>query len=176
MSACNYCGRLDFVEIYQEEARQLSWLAEDIAALYGENSNILQKIKKLNEDLEDFEEKSEFYEESSDACEDEEDAAIEGWRTELTSLERDIWLQKEVYLRETLMQQLLSLSQDLSALQPQHRQRLHHHHKQPHLPRHLWGHQTLQWRPPSLALRSRKSKTRSQARLQRWIMRRMPML
>ena len=99
------------------------------------------------------------------------------WRTcqkELNSLEKDIWLQKEGYLREQLIQQLLTLSQDLSSLQPQ----LHHpphHHQQTHLPRHLWGHQTLQWRPPSQASPTTARKTRQPERLLRWIMRRMPM-
>ena len=151
MSVCKVCGSLDFVEIYQEEARQLSWLTADIAVLCEENSNLLQKIKEINEDLENFEETSKFYEETfeDDASDDEL------WREELTSLERDIWVQKEVYLRERLMQQLLSLSQDLSSLQPQHHHPPHHQ-QQPHLPRHLWGHQTLQWRPPSPASRSRQ--------------------
>merc|ERR1719470_210719 len=133
----------------------------------------------MNENLENCEK---FYEESfkddtiADEDSFEDDASADDlWREELTSLERDIWLQKEVYLRERLSQQLLSLSQDLSALQPQHRHP-HHHQQRPHLPHHLWGHQTLQWRPPSQAQRSRTRKTRRPERLRRWIMRRMPML
>jgi len=173
MSVCKDCDSQDFNEIIQEESRQLSWITEDIAALYKENSTLVAKIKQLNEDLENFEVEPEFYEEASDddACEDV--ATDDLWRTELNSLERDIWLQKEVYLREQLMQQLLSLSQDISTLR--HR---HHHpprHQHPHLPRHLWGHQTLQWRPPSPALQNRARKTRKSERLLRWIQRKMPM-
>jgi len=165
------------MKTFQEESQQLSWITADIAVLYEENSNIIKKIMQLNEDLENFEEKpEEFYEEAfEDDVSEEVDTASadELWRYELSRLERDIWLQKEVYLRERLMQQVLSLCQDLSVLQPQHRHPPHHH-QQPHLPRHLWGHQTLQWRPPSPASRCRTRKTRRQERLQRWIMKRMP--
>jgi len=171
MSVCKICGSLDFVRIYQEESQQLSWLTADIAVLCEENSNLLQKIKEINEDLENFDDKSKFYEEPFE----DNGSDDELWREELTSLERDIWLQKEVYLRKGLMQQLLSLSQDLSSLQPQHHHPPHHQ-PQPHLPRHLWGHQTLQWCPPSPASRFRQSKTRRQERLRRWIFRRMPMI
>ena len=167
------CGSLDFMESFEKESEQLSWLVEEISVLYEENSSIVQKIMKLNVDLENFEE---FYEETmeeDDECEDRAVAdAHEMWRTcqeELNSLERDIWLQKELHLRERLVQQLLTLSQDISTLQHQPHQ---HHHRQPHLPQPLWGHQTLQW--PPTASRSRPRKAKQQGRLLRWIERRMP--
>ena len=179
MSVCKNCGSLDLVETYQEESRQLSWLVEDIAVLYEENSSIVKKIMQLNLDLENLENKPKFYEETTknDVCGDEvpanDDELWSACQTELSSLERDIWLQKEIYLRERLMQQLLSLSQDISSLQPQHYHR--QHHQQPHLPRHLWGHQTVKWCPPSPAASpSRTRRTRGPERLRRWIMRRMP--
>ena len=166
MAVCQVCHSLDYR--IQEEESQLSWITADIAVLYEENSNILKKIKQFNEDLENFEEKHEFYEEPfEDVANASED---ELWREELTSLEKDIWLQKEVYLREKLMKQLLSLSQNLST---QHRNSPHHH-LQPHLPRHLWGHQTLQWHPPSPASPTTARKTRQPERLLRWLMKRMP--
>ena len=178
MSVCKICGSLDFVETYQEESRQLSWLVEDIAVLYEENSSIVKKIKELNMDLENLDKTTfEFHEETI-----EDDASVDGtavyaeevWRTELKSLEMDIWLQKEEYLRERLMQQLFTLSHDLSSLQHQPQHHPPHPPKQPHLPRHLWGHQTLQWHPPSPALLTRTRKTRQQQRLSRWLQKRMP--
>ena len=171
------CGSLDYDETYQEESWQISWLVEDISVLYKENGELMARIKKMNEDLENFEDEPEFNEE---AFEDEvtDDVGTswtdELWREELTSLERDIWLQKEEYLRERLMQQLLTLSHDLSSLQHQPQHHPPHPPKQPHLPRHLWGHQTLQWHPPSPALLTRTRKTRQQQRLSRWLQKRMP--
>ena len=91
----------------------------ELSVLYEENSSIVKKIKQLNEDLENFAEEQEFYEETpeDDACEDVAKADEDDlWKTELNSLERDIWLQKEIYPREQLTQQLLSLSQDVSTL------------------------------------------------------------
>ena len=177
MSVCSLCGRLDFIDNFQEEARQLSWLSEDIAVLFKENSALVENIKKLNLELENFEEQTEFYDETLDEDDDCEYRAAadahEMWRTcqeELNSLERDIWLQKEVHLRERLVQQVLTLSQDLSTLQ--HQQQSLQHHCHPHLPQHLWGHQTLQW--PSRASRSRPRKAKQPGRLLRWIERRMP--
>ena len=178
MAVCNLCGSLDFLEIFQEESRQLSWLSDDIAVLYKENSTLVNNLKNLNLELENLEEKSEFYEETfkDDLCED--GAAVDAqdmWRIcqqELNSLERDIWLQKEVHLREGLVQQLLTLSQDLSTLQHQNRYPVHQ--QQPHLPRHLWGHQTFHWRPPSLASTTTTRKTKQQGRLLRWLVKRMP--
>ena len=38
---------LDLAEMLQEERRQLSWIVEDMTALYMENSKIVQKIKNL---------------------------------------------------------------------------------------------------------------------------------
>ena len=89
MSVCKVCGSLDFVEIYQEEARQLSWLADDIAVLYEENSLTVKKIKELNLDLENLDQRFEFYEETLD-----DDVSVatasadELWRDEIGSLER----------------------------------------------------------------------------------------
>ena len=124
---------------------------------------MIEKIRQLNEDLENCEFEEETFENDVEANDDL-------CRDKLTSLEKDIWLQKEVYLREKLMKQLLSLSQNLST---QHRISLHHH-LQPHLPRHLWGHQTLQWHPPSPASPTTARKTRQPERLLRWLMKRMP--
>ena len=56
MSVCSLCGGLDFVETFQEESRQLSWLSEDIAVLFKENSDLIKKIQQMNLDLENFEE------------------------------------------------------------------------------------------------------------------------
>ena len=112
------CGSLDF----EEESEQLSGLVEEISVLYEENRSIVRKIEELNANLENFDNESKFYEGFllDDVYEDEATAnAEELWRTcqeELTSLEKDIWLQKEAYLREQLMKQLLSLSQDLLQL------------------------------------------------------------
>ena len=178
MSVCNFCGSLDFVEVYQEESRQLSWLTEDLAVLYEENSLILKKIKKLNLGLENFEENSEFYEDSiedDDVTANAEEVLEILHQEETSSLEMDAWLLRESHLRKQLMQQLLALSQDLSTLQPQHHH-LQHHRQNPHLSQHLWGHKTLQWRPPSSpASPTRARKLKQPERLLRWIMRRMPM-
>ena len=64
------CGSLDFMESFEKESEQLSWLVEEISVLYEENSSIVQKIMKLNVDLENFEE---FYEET---MEDDDDAYV----------------------------------------------------------------------------------------------------
>ena len=45
---------------------ELSWITEDIAVLYEENSNILKKIKKLNMELENLDETPNFYEDSKE--------------------------------------------------------------------------------------------------------------
>ena len=186
MAVCVLCSSLDDSELFQEALRELSWITEDVSVLYKENSTKIEKIKKLNEELEEFlnnqlensyddshEDKANFTD-AYDVQEDDTTAnADEVWRKELNSLEKDTWFQKEVYLREQLMQQLLSLSQDISTLQHRHLQPLHHH-MQPHLQRHLWGHQTLQWRPPSPASPTTARKTRRTERLMRWLRKRMP--
>ena len=69
---------------------------------------MIEKIRQLNEDLENFE----FEEETFEDVEATDDL----WREELTSPEKDIWLQKEGYLRGKLVQQLFTLSQDLFTL------------------------------------------------------------
>ena len=161
---CFLCSSLDDSQQFQEEVKELSWITEDISVLYKENSAMIEKIRQLNEDLENFE----FEEETFEDVEATDDL----WREELTSPEKDIWLQKEGYLRGKLVQQLFTLSQDLFTLQPQQ----HHppHHLQHHLPRHLWGHQTFQWRPSSLASTTTARKTKQRGRLLRWLVKRMP--
>jgi len=167
MSVCSICGSLDFVENFQEESRQLSSLSEDIAVLYRENSLLINNLKNLSLELENFEDQSKFYE---DTTEDDVGTRVEEvW--ELLSQEKDAWHCREDSLREQLGQQLQTLSQDLSTLHHQH-----HHHQHSHLPRHLWGHQSLQWYPPSLAssTRARRMKQQRPERLLRWLQRRMP--
>ena len=148
---------LDLAEMLQEERRQLSWIVEDMAALYNENSNMIARIKNLSEELEEF---------STDNLENSCDDSLEDLddfpdvRTE--------WMEREAELRGTLACQLSQLCQDLSHLHHRGQQQPQHHR---HLPRHLWGHQTRQWQPPpSPAMR----KTKQPERLLRWLKRRMP--
>ena len=177
MAVCSLCDSLDYKKLFQDEVNELSWITEDIAVLYEENSNILEKIKKLNIELENLDEIPKFYEDSEE--EDDVEAFAEVvlellHQEETSSFEKNSWLLREVHLREQLVQQLQTLSQDLSKLQPQH----HHlpcHRQDRHLSQHLWGHQSLQWRPPSPALLARARKTKQPGKLLRWIKRRMPM-
>jgi hypothetical protein len=151
MTTCSLCGSLDFTQLFSEECRQLSAVSQDISVLYGQNSSLIARIKKLNLDLENFEENSEFYEDSiedDDVTANAEEVLEILHQEETSSLEMDAWLLRESYLREQLMQQLLALSQDLSTLQLQHHH-LQRHRQNTHLSQHLWGHQTLQWCPPS---------------------------
>ena len=117
---------------------------------------MMARIKKLNEELEEF---SNENQENSDDVDDFPDV-----RTE--------WMEREAELRGTLACQLSQLSQDLSHLHHRgQRQPQHHSQHHRHLPRHLWGHQTRQWQPPSSPA-SRKKK--QPERLLRWLKRRMP--
>ena len=177
MSVCNFCGSLDFKEIFQEESRQLSWLSEDIAVLYNENSTLIENLKKLNLVLENMEVQPEFYD---DTIEEDDVGATAKEVLELLhhentcSLVKDTWLLREDYLRVQLVQQLQTLSQDLSTLQPQHHHPPHHH-QHPHLPRYLWGHLSRKWWPPSSASTARARKRKKPERLLKWLERRMPM-
>ena len=176
MAVWSLCDSLDCKKLFQDEVNELSWITEDIAVLYEENSNILKKIKKLNMELENLDETPNFYEDSKE--EDDVGAYAEEvlevlHQEETISFQKDAWLLREDSLREQLVQQLQTLSQDLSSLQPQH----HHppHHRHPHLPRHLWGHLTRKWRPPSSAPTATARKTKQQKKLLRWLERKLPM-
>ena len=59
---------LDLAEMLQEERRQLSWIVEDMTALYKENSKLVTKIRNLNEELEEFciENQTNSYDDSRD--------------------------------------------------------------------------------------------------------------
>ena len=151
---------LDLAEILQEERRQLSWIIEDMTALYTENSKIVAKIKNLNEELEEFciENQENSYDDSND--EDFGDFPDV----------KDAWLEREDVLRGQLVEQLHHLYQDVSSLQQQHR----HHHGY-HVARQLWGHVTQSWCPPPARARWRTGKFRQTEKLLRWIDRKMPM-
>jgi len=156
---------LDLAEMLQEERRHLSWIVEDMAVLYNENSLILQKIKTLNMELENLDEESKFYD---DYIEDDAEAQTDEEVLEFSQQEdsfcqvKDVWLSKEDQLRESLMQQVLHLGQDLRLLCQKQQQ---------HLPRHLWGHATRLWSssqqssPPC----STGSKLTRKAKLLRWM-------
>ena len=116
-----------------------------MAALYNENSLILQKIKKMNTELESLDNQTKFHEDSieEDATATNAEEGLELFPHEDSRLWEDplpqvynVWLSKEDQLREILMQQVLHLSRDLRLLQ----------HQQHPLPRHLWGHATRLWR------------------------------
>ena len=71
-----------------------------------ENSRIIEQIKKLNLELENFEEDSEFYEDAIE--EDDVGAAVdeevfELLQEEIDSSEKDAWLLREDSLREQLV-------------------------------------------------------------------------
>ena len=66
MAVCQLCGSLDYREVFQEEVCELSWLSQDISALYQENSEIIGQIKVLNMELENFAKQQEFYDDSSE--------------------------------------------------------------------------------------------------------------
>ena len=100
MTVCQLCHSLDYRKLFQEEIQELSWLSEDITALYQENSTILDKIRNLNKELENSEQQQEFYD---DAFEDHtfENQAIEANVDEVLGLiqqedclsqTKDIWL------------------------------------------------------------------------------------
>ena len=186
MAVCKHCNSLDYTELFWEEAKNLSWLSEDIAVLYKENRSMLEKIKILNTELEEL-----SIEDSNEPSEDtikEDDVFIDD------SDEMAMWILREDELRGKLVQQLQHLSQDLSFLkkvscQPLLHQQLRQHCSQqlrdhcqqqfknpcqdPAVSCQLWGHQTLRWRPPSPST-ARKGRTRQQRRLMKWIARRMP--
>ena len=156
-AVCLYCGSLDNTEMFWDESRHLAWLSEDIAALYKENSNFIERIKKINLELEEFS-ATENYETNLDY--DEEDI-IEDLE------EKNAWLLKEDKLRGQLVLQVQTLQKDLATLYQQHQQ-------EPELPHHLWGHHTQWWRPPS-SLPTAKSRKKP-GKLVRWIQTRMPVL
>ena len=54
MAVCVLCSSLDDSELFQEALRELSRITEDVSVLYKENSTKIEKIKKLNEELEEF--------------------------------------------------------------------------------------------------------------------------
>ena len=177
MAVCILCSSLDDSQLFQEALRDLSWITEDISVLYKENSAMIEKIKTLNLELEkSAEDQSVFCEDSNedDVEANAEDILEDLCQEEISSLEKDAWLFREDSLREQLVQQLHTLGQDLSTLQPQHHH-LPHHHRHPHLPRHLWGHLTRKWRPPSSALTARARKTKQPKKLLRWLERKTPM-
>ena len=109
MAVCSLCDSLDYKKLFQDEVNELSWITEDIAVLYEENSNILEKIKKLNIELENLDEIPKFYEDSEE--EDDVEAFAEVvlellHQEETSSFEKNSWLLREVHLREQLVQQL----------------------------------------------------------------------
>jgi len=154
---------LDLAEILQEERRQLSWIVEDMTALYNENSKMIDRIKNLNQEFEEFstDKHENSYDDSLNDVDDFPDV-----RTE--------WLEREAELRGTLAGQLSQLCQDLSHLhhrgqhQPQHHSP---HHR--HLPQHMWGHLTRKWPPPSSAQPARVKKRKQPEKLLRWLERQM---
>ena len=149
MAVCVLCSSLDDKQVFQEEMRELSWITEDISVLYKENSGMIEKIKKLNLELEEFI----SYEDTKDELEDNADFPDV----------KTMWLVKEEMLRATLVQQFGHLCQDVITLhQPGHG------HQDLPVHRQLWGHRTLQWHPPV------SDKTRRPGKLLRWILRRMP--
>eukprot|EP00092_Neocalanus_flemingeri_P093158 GFUD01118376.1.p1 GENE.GFUD01118376.1~~GFUD01118376.1.p1 ORF type:complete len:188 (+),score=41.66 GFUD01118376.1:348-911(+) len=177
MAVCKLCHCLDYQELFQQEANELCWLSEDISVLYEENRATLEKIKKLNMELEEF--LGEDYPDNSydDPITDNCDETIGMlWREdELTAL---LWREEE--LRGLLLQQLQTLSQHVSS----------HLQHQPPVQHHLWGHLSRRWRPttsgrqspPSCRLSppspsqagTQTNKTWRRGRLHRWILKRMP--
>jgi len=168
---------LDLAEMLQEERRHLSWIVEDMAVLYNENSLILQKIKTLNLELENLDEESKFYD---DYIEDDAEAKTDEEVVEYLQQEdrlcqvKDGWFSREDQLRQSLLQQVLHLGQDLRLL----------HHQQHHLPRHMWGHATRLWRssqrssqsssPPHSPPPSSKATTQTRkGKLRRWMRKRL---
>ena len=154
---------LDLAEMLQEERRQLSWIVEDMTALYMENSKIVEKIKNLNEELEEF--SIETQENSYDDS-DEEDFV------DFLPDVKEVWVEREDVLRGQLVEQLQHLFQDVSSLQ------LQQSHHGCHVPRHLWDHASQSWCPPLSAparARWRTGKPRRTEKLLRWIHRRMPL-
>jgi len=157
---------LDLAEMLQEERRHLSWIVEDMAALYKENSLILQRIKMMNTELENLDIETKFCEDSitDDDAEAKTDNEVQDFLQPEDSFcqIKDVWLSKEDQLRESLMQQVLHLGQDLRLLCQKQQQ---------HLPRHLWGHATRLWSssqqssPPC----STGSKLTRKAKLLRWM-------
>jgi regulator of replication initiation timing len=150
---------LDLAEMLQEERRQLSWIVEDMTALYMENSKIVAKIKNINEELEEFcigTQENSYDDSNDDDFEDFPDV-------------KDAWLEREDVLRVQLVEQLQNLYQDVSSLQQQHR------HHGCHVPLQLWGHVTQSWCPPPARARWRTGKFRQTEKLLRWIDRKMPM-
>ena len=154
---------LDLAEMLQDERRQLSWIIEDMSVLYMENRQILAKIKTLNKELEEF---SDDHQENSDDDSQEVIEKIHDVKTE--------WLGRENELRGTLACQLSLLYQDLSYLHHHQKQPQYHSPDQHHLPRHLWGHLTRKWRPPSSAWPARATKRKHPQKLLRWLERQMP--
>ena len=153
---------LDLAEMLQEERRQLSWIVEDMTALYMENSKIVAKIKNINEELEEF--CIGTQENSYDDSNDEDFGDFPDVK--------DAWLEREDVLRVQLVEQLQNLYQDVSSLQQQQS------HHGCHVPRKLWGHVTQSWCPTSLAparARWRTGKIRRTEKLLRWIHRKMPL-
>ena len=178
MTVCQLCHSLDYQELFQDEVRELSWLSEDISVLYLENRNLLKKIQTLNIELENSVKQEEFYEDSLeiDTIAANADEVLEHLQQEDSLLQiKQVWLSKEDQLRQSLVQQVLHLSQDL-----------HHLRLQLHpLPRHLWGHATRLWRSvpppersppphrPSPSCRSTGTRETRKAKLWRWMRKRL---
>ena len=150
---------LDLAEMLQEERRQLSWIVEDMTALYKENSKLVTKIRNLNEELEEF-----CIENQTNSYDDSRDEDFGDFPDV-----KDAWLEREDVLRGQLVEQIHHLYQDVSSLQQQHR------HHGSHVPRQLWGHVTRSWCPPPARARWRTGKPRRTEKLLRWIYRKMPM-
>jgi hypothetical protein len=138
MAVCVHCNGLEFAELFQEESRQLFWIAKDISVL---NEN-------LNEELEEFSNKNKehSYDDSLEYVEDFLDVKTE-------------WLEREDELQGTLASQLSHLCQDFSYIHHLRQQQPQHHWHGPHVPCQLWGHSTQRWHPPSTTpARARKTR------------------
>ena len=166
---CTLCGSLDDEKLFQEEIRQLSWLSEDILVLYEENRTVIEKIKSLNAELENFEQ-YEFKEDSVDENDDED------MFDEHEYDEMQIWLAKEDAIRWILSLQVQQLCQDVHHLHQPGLTQLHHRRRQSAaVHRHLWGHRTVRWRPQHNSQGSAaRRKARRPGKLLKWLMKRMP--
>ena len=174
MAVCTFCGSLDDVNLYQEELKQLSWLSEEIFVLYEENRGMLERIKSINTELENFDEQPQFEDDSDDYVDENDDVARLSEHYEDDQMK--FWLAKEEEIRWILSLQLRQLCQDVQLLPQQGQLELQHRHRRhAAVPRHLWGHQTVRWRPQQPAQTVTRCARRSR-KLLRWLARQMPRL
>ena len=168
MAVCQFCNcdSLDLRRRFQEESYELSWLSQDISLLYEENRKVIEKIKSLNTELENFEH-TEFKENSVDDADTFDESEDD---------EMQVWLAKEDAIRWILSLQVQQLCQDVSHLnQPGQPQLQHRQRQDAAVPRYLWGHQTVRWSHQHLSQGSAAlKKARRTGKLLTWLQKRMP--